>query len=177
MTLLCGFTTSSMGDLEDVAKARYSISLVVGEFVVHDSSLGAKSAAGCATSSENDVKVVEVLLVVVLVVVLLFRLLPSCFPRSAKSPASLTVPPLGASVDPARCLKRVAPEVWNSRTMERNAPTRKVVRKNDRVLHPITASLPTFITAVVHQTLVSKKKEQRKPKTKKSFSSIQYIYI
>lgn len=152
MTLLCGFTTSSMGDLEDVAKARYSMSVVVGEFVVHDSSLGAKSAAGCATSSGNDVKV-EVL-VVVLVVVLLFRLLPSCFPRSAKRPASLTVPPLGASVDPARCLKRVAPEVWNSRTMERNAPTRKVVRKNDRVLHPITASLPTFITAVVHQTLV-----------------------
>lgn len=68
--------------------------LVVEEPMDHDSSSGARRAAGCATSSSGkDINVgPAVVVVVVLVVVLLARRLPSCLPRSAKTPASFTEP-------------------------------------------------------------------------------------
>lgn len=64
--------------------------VVVEELVDHDSSSGAKRAAGCTTSSGKGINVE--LDVVVLVVVRLARRLPSCLPRSAKTPASFTEP-------------------------------------------------------------------------------------
>lgn len=95
MTLLWGFTTSSRGGLDDVsAMSEDSGTLVVVEELVdHDSSSGAKRAAGCATSSGRDINVeLGVVVLVVLVVVFLARRLPSCLPRNAKTPASFTEP-------------------------------------------------------------------------------------
>lgn len=67
--------------------------VVVEELVDHDSSSGAKRAAGCATSSGRGINVEpDVVVLVVLVVVLLERRFPSCLPRSAKTPASFTEP-------------------------------------------------------------------------------------
>jgi len=67
--------------------------VVVEELLDHDSSSGARRAAGCATSSERGINVeLEIVVVVVLVVVLLARRLPSCLSRSAKTPASFTEP-------------------------------------------------------------------------------------
>lgn len=67
--------------------------VVVEELIDHDSSSGAKRAAGCATSSGSGINVEpDVVVLVVLVVVLLMRRLPSCRPRSAKTPASFTEP-------------------------------------------------------------------------------------
>lgn len=67
--------------------------VVVEELVDHDSSSGAKRAAGCTTSSGRGINVeLDVVVLVVLVVVRLARRLPSCLPRSAKTPASFTEP-------------------------------------------------------------------------------------
>lgn len=67
--------------------------VVVEELVDHDSSSGAKRAAGWATSSGRDITVeLGVVVLVVLVVVFLERRLPSCLPRNAKTPASFTEP-------------------------------------------------------------------------------------
>lgn len=67
--------------------------VVVEELVDHDSSSGAKRAAGCTTSSGKGINVeLDVVVLVVLVVVRLARRLPSCLPRSAKTPASFTEP-------------------------------------------------------------------------------------
>lgn len=68
--------------------------VVVEELVDHDSSSGAKRAAGCTTSSGRGINVEPdvVVVLVVLVVVRLERRLPSCLPRNAKTPASFTEP-------------------------------------------------------------------------------------
>lgn len=67
--------------------------VMVDELVDHDSSSGAKRAAGCTTSSGKGINVEpDVVVLVVLVVVRLARRLPSCLPRSAKTPASFTEP-------------------------------------------------------------------------------------
>jgi len=68
--------------------------VVVEELVDHDSSSGAKRAAGWTTSSGRGINVEPdvVVVLVVLVVVRLERRLPSCLPRSAKTPASFTEP-------------------------------------------------------------------------------------
>lgn len=95
MTLLWGFSTNSKGGLDNVsAMSEDSGTLVVVEELVdHDSSSGAKRAAGCATSSGRDINVeLGVVVLVVLVVVFLERRLPSCLPRNAKTPASFTEP-------------------------------------------------------------------------------------
>lgn len=95
MTLLWGFTTSSRGGLDDVSAMSEDSGtlIVVEELVDHDSSSGAKRAAGCATSSGRDINVeLGVVVLVVLVVVFLARRLPSCLPRNAKTPASFTEP-------------------------------------------------------------------------------------
>lgn len=69
------------------------ILVVVEELVDHDSSSGAKRAAGWTTSSGRDITVeLGVVVLVVLVVVFLERRLPSCLPRNAKTPASFTEP-------------------------------------------------------------------------------------
>lgn len=65
--------------------------LVVVEELV-DSSSGASRAAGCTTSSGKGINVEPDVVVLVLVVVRLARRLPSCLPRSAKTPASFTDP-------------------------------------------------------------------------------------
>lgn len=95
MTLVWGFSTYSRGGLDDVsAMSEDSGTLVVVEELVdHDSSSGAKRAAGCATSSGRGINVeLGVVVLVVLVVVFLERRLPSCLPRNAKTPASFTEP-------------------------------------------------------------------------------------
>lgn len=79
-----------MDDVAAVSEASGTL-VVVEELVDHDSSSGAKRAAGCATLSCRGINV-EPDVVVVLVVVLLARRLPSCLSRSAKTPASFTEP-------------------------------------------------------------------------------------
>lgn len=67
--------------------------VMVEELVDHDSFSGAKRAAGCTTSSGRGINVeLDDVVLVVLVVVRLARRLPSCLPRSAKTPASFTEP-------------------------------------------------------------------------------------
>lgn len=66
--------------------------VVVEELVDHDSSSGAKRAAGCTTSSGRGINVELDVVVLVVLVVRLARRLPSCLPRSAKTPASFTEP-------------------------------------------------------------------------------------
>lgn len=110
--MLCGLTTSSKCGFVETGLA-YDVDtplegkengrlLVVEELTDHVSSSGAKSAAGCATSSPKDINVDDdvvvlfvVLVVVVVVDVVVLRALrpPSCLPpRSAKTIAPFPGP-------------------------------------------------------------------------------------
>lgn len=112
--MLCGLTTSSKCGFVETGLDAYDVDtplegkengrlLVVEELTDHVSSSGAKSAAGCATSSPKDINVDDdvvvlffvVLVVVVVVDVVVLRALrpPSCLPpRSAKTIAPFPEP-------------------------------------------------------------------------------------